>query len=119
MNPAEQPEIPPPMKARVSNAQVQSPQQVNSRQVLTPSESGGWRRSVLQTAILVVFLLGLVALATWGLLSKRDEGQSGAGDALPKDAVALINSSTPIVTRDSPLTIKDTVDDLPYAPESD
>src|SRR2546421_597795 len=104
VNPLHQPENSPPTKARVLIETSRGPRPSALR---------------LQTAVLAAFLVGLVALATWGFLARREAEQSPEGDALPKDAVALINSSTPIAGRNSPLTLKDTVDEVAYAPESE
>ncbi len=137
MNPPQQPENPPPVKAKVFGADpyARSLQAANDKTEGVRDQGSGIgnpntrtaSRSLIpdprslrwQTAILAAFLLGLVALATWGFLSRGGSGSAPVADMLPEDPVALINSSTPIPERASPLTIKDTVDDVAYAPESE
>jgi soluble lytic murein transglycosylase len=68
---------------------------------------------------LVLLALGLLMAATWWYLNRQQEGEQGAV-TLPENPVAIINSTTtPIPERRSPLTVKDTLGDLLYAPESE
>jgi soluble lytic murein transglycosylase len=70
---------------------------------------------------LAALALALVALATWGWLQRNGQGtqaSQASQDILPKDAVALVNSTTPIPERHSPLTVRDEVNEIPYAPDS-
>jgi soluble lytic murein transglycosylase len=72
---------------------------------------------MLPIAGLALFLLGLVALSTWWVLSREGQAQVGS-PGVPPNAVALVNSSTPI-TPTLPTGARDTVGDLAYAPESE
>ncbi len=71
------------------------------------------RRKLLQFGLLALLCAGLVGLSTWWLLSRRGEGRAG----VPDNAIALINSSTPIPVY-IPDSAKDSVGDLLYAPDS-
>src|SRR5438105_12937529 len=101
MNPPHhQPEVPKPVKARVSGTDARStatPHAGDEQVVLHVEARPGRRRNRVQIVVLVAFMLGLVALATWGFLSRREgeRGSQGTADILPKNSVALINSSTP------------------------
>ncbi|HYO48603.1 MAG TPA: transglycosylase SLT domain-containing protein, partial [Chloroflexia bacterium] len=57
------------------------------------------------------------ALSTWWVLSRDQQGQLGA-QGVPANAVALVNSSTPL-SPTLPTGARDTVRDLAYAPESE
>src|SRR5438876_10124633 len=101
MNPPDQPDTSPPttppIKARVPDVGIgdQGPgirDQFRNPDPRPPIPGPPPRR--LQTAVLAAFLVGMVALAAWGFLSRRDAGSPQVADTLPKDAVALINSST-------------------------
>src|SRR5918912_3633311 len=118
------PESVPVVKARVAGAgqlPPQAPQAPGSPAGQPPPENtpaSRKRPNRLQVAALGLFGLGLVALSTWWLLSRR-EAAGSAPDMIPKDSVRLINSQTPIPERRSPLAAKDSAGDMVYAPEAE
>ncbi|HYO48879.1 MAG TPA: tetratricopeptide repeat protein, partial [Chloroflexia bacterium] len=114
----------PPARVRVSGVEpephrppdAQEPPEVASEEV-APTKPHRRRANMLPIAGLALFLLGLVALSTWWVLSRGEQGQVGAS-SVPANAVALVNSSTPI-SPTLPTGARDTVGDLAYAPESE
>src|SRR5919201_6100275 len=124
MNSPHHPESVPVVKARVAGTgqpSPQAPQALGSPAGQTPPENtpaGRKRPSRLQVAAFALFVLGLVALSTWWLLSRR-EAVGSAPDMIHKASVRLINSQTPIPERRSPLTVTDNTGDMSYAPESE
>src|SRR2546423_2692997 len=108
MEPPRQPDTPPPAKVRVgAGGQHTSPLPALVGEGVPGSEGGApqarRRPNALQVAALALFLLGLVAASTWWVLARQTSG-SKREDALPKDSVSLINSTTtPIPERRSPL----------------
>ncbi len=123
--PASQPQdtgnkhVPPPAKARLLPGDTQRlvPPNEQDRFQPAPVYSVQRRLSPLQIAALGAVMLGLLALVAWGLFWPVGSPPP-ATEILPDNPVALINSSTPIANRNSPLTVRDIVDDISYAPES-
>src|SRR5438552_1404539 len=123
MNSPHHPESVPVVKARVPGTGQPPPQAAKypGGPPEQPPESAATRRkrpNLLQVGALALFALGLVALSTWWVLSRLGAGES-APDMIPKDALRLINSRTPLPWRLSPLTVPDSGGDMAYAPESE
>jgi soluble lytic murein transglycosylase len=112
----------PPTKVRVSGVEPLRPPDTHespetSSEEVAPTQPHRKRANMLPIAGLALFLLALVALSTWWVLSRDEQGQVGA-PSVPANAVALVNSSTPI-SPTLPTGAKDTVGDLAYAPEAE
>lgn len=72
------------------------------------------------TLVAVLLALALVGGGTWWYLMRERDAKSGL-PGVPKDAVALVNSSTPLPTVAAPTGPKDPVGDagyLAYSPDS-
>ncbi|MFL5733340.1 MAG: tetratricopeptide repeat protein, partial [Chloroflexia bacterium] len=121
MDSSSQPDTLPPAKARLADAESPAPQSppgepAHPPQQLTPPPRK--RSRLLPLGLLVLFCLALVGLSTWWLLTRPGAQPSTPPDIIPRDAVRLINSETPIPERYSPVAVKDTLGDMAYAPES-
>jgi soluble lytic murein transglycosylase len=69
-------------------------------------------------ALLAVGLVALIAFASWSYLSRQDPGGQAGTAEVPQDAVALINSSTPIPLR-APANVQDGAGAISFQPSSD
>jgi len=111
---------PPLPKARVSESDPPPAQESHSTTLLVPDvrPRRAYTRLNLVMAIGIALLsIGLVALATWSYLSKQSDSAPAAQADLPKDAIALINSSTPIPLR-LPPNVKDGAGNISLKPSS-
>src|SRR4051794_41005129 len=126
MNTPRQPNEPPRIKARLGDTDPMMTTVLHDgalepgRQTVLVPEQGTVRRrpAAWQIVGITVLLLGLIGLSTWFYLERHEKAEDDSG-MMPSNAVALVNSSTPIAERYSPLTTKDTVGEITYAPESD
>jgi soluble lytic murein transglycosylase len=109
---------PPSVQARVSETGPLTP---HEPQATTPKAPGPKPQRVRPNIFMVVGIallsVGLVVLATWSYLYKQSDPASPGKSDLPKDTIALINSSTPIPAQLSP-NVQDTTGDLTLEPDS-
>jgi len=109
---------PPSPKARVSDP---PPAQESPPTTLLVPDAGPrrvyTRLNVVMAIGIALLSIGLVALATWSYLSKQSDSAPVAQTDLPKDAIALINSSTPIPLR-LPPNVRDGTGNISLKPSS-
>jgi soluble lytic murein transglycosylase len=126
MDPQPQHTDPPSVQARVPQTGPLSSEEPQPQpQPTAPQPTASKPKPVRPNALMVVGIallsIGLVALATWTYLSKQNapafSDPSGQSD-LPRDTIALINSSTPIPLKLSP-NVEDSAGSLTLPPMSD
>ncbi|MEO8287701.1 MAG: transglycosylase SLT domain-containing protein [Chloroflexota bacterium] len=84
-----------------------------------PTRPARTRPNLLMVLGIALLSVGLIALATWSYLSKQTGTSPASGESdLPKDTIALINSSTPIPLELSSAQ-KDSTAELTLRPASD
>ncbi len=111
---------PPLPKAGVSESDQPPAQESRPTTLLVPEARPRRTYTRLNVAMAVgiaMLAIGLVALATWSYLSKQSNSAPAAQADLPKDAIALINSSTPVALR-LPPNVKDGAGNISLKPSS-